>query len=182
MTWAKPQEEPQPTEDPDVKITIDPMRFTLRMVGIATPDSKQSEAYVATSALFYLFSSSAKEEKVGLRLPPTWRDLWQELAEAKRSHAFAQDRAVVRELRALVQKRQDQELEDGVILQGAFRGRTAGKNQQEAGDGRGQDKAKQSNVNADIYRKIWADKSSSPKYLAMLVRWRSHASFWRGHH
>ncbi|KFA74491.1 hypothetical protein S40288_08510 [Stachybotrys chartarum IBT 40288] len=168
VTWTKPQEDPQPTEVPDVKITIDPMRFTLRMVGIATPDSKQSEAYVATSALFYLFSSSAKEEKVGLRLPPTWRDLWQELAEAKRSHAFAQDRAVVRELRALVQKRQDQELEDGVILQGAFRGRNAGKNQQEAGDGRGQDKAKQSNVNADIYRKIWADKSSSPKYLAML--------------
>jgi ATP-dependent RNA helicase DHX29 len=168
IIWTKPQEIQEPVEDPSIRVTIDPTRFTLQMVGIATPDAKQSEAFAATSALFHIFSSNSKEEKVGLRLPPAWKDLWQELSESKKSHAFAQDRAVVKDLRTLVQQRQDQELEDGVILQGAFKGRGAAKATQETNDTRSQSKL--NGASADVYKKIWFDKSNTPKYQQMLVR------------
>lgn len=139
------------------------------MTGIATPDSKQSEAYAATAALYYIFSGNTKEEKVGLRLPPAWRDLWSELAEGRKQQVDAQDRSVVRDLRSLVRERHDQELEDGVILQGAFRGRAAGRNLQDSGDDGSQDRSKQHVGNMEYYQRIWADKSNTRKYQMMLV-------------
>lgn len=139
------------------------------MKGIATPDTKQSEAYVSTAALFYIFSGNTREEKASLRLPPAWRDFFSELVESKKNHLDSQDRAVVKDIRTLVRDRRDQELEDGVILQGAFRGRGAGKNSTSPDSG-SQDRSKPNNANTELFKKIWADKSASPKYQAMLVR------------
>lgn len=153
----------------DVEVEADATRFILTMVSVANPDSKQSEAYAATTALFSLFSGNAKDEKVGLRLPPAWRDLFSELIETKKNHIDAQDREVVRSLRSLVRDRRDQELEDGVILQGAFRGRGNGKSTPGSGENGGQDRTRHNGANADVYRKIWADKSSTPKYQTMIV-------------
>ncbi|KAK7416763.1 hypothetical protein QQX98_004955 [Neonectria punicea] len=166
--WTKPQEQPQPATFSDVEIITDPYHFTFTMNGIATPDTKQSEAYIATAALYYTFSVNPKEEKVGIRLPPVWRDLWSQLADARKNQIDAQDRVVVKDLRALVRERHDQELEDGVILQGAFRGRGAAKNMHESGDDATQDRARQGAGNTEYYQKIWADKSGSRKYKAML--------------
>lgn len=166
--WSKPQEQPPPVTLSDVEVITDPYHFTFTMNGIATPDTKQSEAYIATAALYYTFSGNPKEEKVGIRLPPVWRDLWSELAEARKNQIDAQDRTVVKDLRALVRERHDQELEDGVILQGAFRGRGAAKNLHDAGEDGSQDRARQSASNSEHYQKIWADKSSSRKYQIML--------------
>jgi ATP-dependent RNA helicase DHX29 len=168
--WSKAQEPPQPTTVSEIEIIADPYHFTFTMNGVATPDSKQSEAYIATAALYYTFSGNAKEEKVGIRLPPVWRDLWSNLAEARKNQIDSQDRAVVKDLRALVRERHDQELEDGVILQGAFRGRGAGRNQLESGDDGSQDRARQTGGNAEYYQKIWFDKSNTPKYQKMLAR------------
>lgn len=169
ISWTKPQEIPPPIPGADVEIVADATHFTLTMVGVANPDSKQSEAYAATSALFYLFSGNARDEKTGLRLPPVWRDLFTELTEAKKSHLDAQDREVVRGLRSLVRDRRDQELEDGVILQGAFRGRGNGKSTPGSSESGHQDRTRHNGAHADIYRKIWADKSSTPKYQTMMV-------------
>lgn len=169
VLWTKPQEIPQTVPLTDIKIVADPHRFTLTMVGVATPDAKQSEAFAATSALFHVFSANTREEKVGLRLPPVWRDLWTELAEAKKSHLDAQDRTVVEGLRSLVRKRQVQELEDGYLLAGAFRGRGAAKTLQDPSDHGLQDRSRQINLNADLYKHIWADKSSTHKFQVMLV-------------
>lgn len=138
------------------------------MNSIATPDTKQSEAYIATVAIFYIFSGNAREEKVSLRLPPVWRDLFSELVEVKKKHLDSQDRTVVRDLRTIVRRRRDQELEDGVILQGAFRGRGTPKGGQDSETGV-QDRSRLNNAGSDQYRKIWADKSSSRKYQIMLV-------------
>lgn len=168
--WSKPQDVPQRLATADVELAADQFHLTFTMVGIATPDLKQSEAYAATAALFHIFSTNAKEEKVGLRLPPAWRDLWFELAEAKKNMLDAEDRTVVRGLRALVRQRRDQELEDGVILQGAFRGRGAAKSSQDAGENGTQDRSKHNANGGDVYRKIWADKSSTRKFQTMLVR------------
>ncbi|KAH7148958.1 P-loop containing nucleoside triphosphate hydrolase protein [Dactylonectria macrodidyma] len=166
--WSKPQDQPQSSTLDEVEIITDPYHFTFTMNSIATPDTKQSEAYIATAALYYTFSGNVKEEKVGIRLPPVWRDLWSQLAEARKNQLDAQDRAVVKDLRALVRERHDQELEDGVILQGAFRGRGAAKNLHDSGEDGSQDRARHNPGNSDYYQKIWADKSSSRKYQTML--------------
>ena len=154
IMWSKPQEVPIVVETPLMQVGASPHRFTLTMTGIATPDSKQSEAYAATAALFYIFSGNAREEKVNLRLPAVWRDLWTELAEDKKNQLDSQDRVVVRRLRDLVRKKQDQELEDGVIIQGAFRGRATAKSSHNPSEAGSQDRAKQVNVGEEIYRKI----------------------------
>ncbi|KAF5004351.1 hypothetical protein FDECE_9155 [Fusarium decemcellulare] len=165
--WTKPQEMPPPAASSDVEIIADPFHFTFTMTGIATPDSKQSEAYISTVALFYTFSGNPKEEKVGIRLPHVWKDVWTELSEARKAQVDEQDRNVVRDLRALVRQRHDQELEDGVIIQGAFRGRGL-KVLNDSGDERGQDRVRQNATNAEHYQRIWAEKSGTRKFQTML--------------
>lgn len=153
---------------PDIEIVADPTEFTFKMVLISTPDAKQSEAYVATCALFQIFGST-KEEKVFMKLPPVWRELWSEFAEARKNLLDTQDRRTVKELRNLVRKRQVQELEDGVILQGAFRGRGACRTTGDGGEDSSQDRSRQPAGDPEFYQALWQAKSSSPKYQAMLV-------------
>ncbi|KAG5986184.1 hypothetical protein E4U43_005622 [Claviceps pusilla] len=135
------------------------------MIGVATSDAKQSEAYISTAALFHIFSNSPKDEKVNLRLPPVWKDLWAEMAEAKKNHLDSQDRESVRSLRTLVRQRQDQELEDGVI---AFRGRGGNKTSLETADTASQDRLKSTAANAEALKRIWADKASTRNFQTML--------------
>ncbi|RCI08563.1 hypothetical protein L249_4778 [Ophiocordyceps polyrhachis-furcata BCC 54312] len=167
IEWTKPQEPPTDSPVSEVEIVADQSRFALTMRSVATPDAKQSEAYVATTALFHIFSSNAREEKVALRLPPVWRDLWNEMNDAKRDRLAAKDRVAVKSLRSLVRQRHDQELEDGVILQGAFRGRATPKGGQDLNEN-GHDRKKQASAGVEEFKKIWADKSASPKFQVML--------------
>lgn len=168
IIWNKPQELPPPAASSDVEVVADPYRFTFTMTGIATPDAKQSESYISTAALFYTFSGNTKDEKVVIRLAHVWKDVWAELAEARKAQVDEQDRDVVGDLRALVRQRHDQELEDGVIIQGAFRGRGA-KHVNDSGDDGGQDRLRQNTTNGEQYQKIWAEKSSTRKFQTMLV-------------
>ena len=140
------------------------------MTTIATPDSKQSEAFIATAALFLVFGSSSKEEKASMRLPAAWRDLWAEFSDARKEQADTQDREAIKELRNLVRERRDQELEDGVLLHGAFRGRGTGRSMLEPRDESAADRAKRLSVGPDYYQRIWQEKSSTPKFQVMLVR------------
>ncbi|RGP78763.1 hypothetical protein FLONG3_3127 [Fusarium longipes] len=167
IIWTKPQDLPPPAASSNVEVVADHFRFTFTMTGIATPDSKQSESYISTAALFYTFSGSAKDEKVAIRLPHVWKDVWTELAEARKAQIDEQDREVVRGLRALVRERHDQELEDGVIIQGAFRGRGI-KHAIDSGDDGSHDRSRQNATNGEYYQKIWADKSSTRKFQTML--------------
>lgn len=138
------------------------------MVSISAPDTKQSEAYAATTALFYVFGSSTKEDKVFLRLPATWRDLWTEYADLKKERADEADRASIRQFRAMVREKRDRELEDGVLIEGAFRGRAAGRVPENSNEPV-PDKLPRPNLDPQFYQRIWADKSSSPSYKHMLV-------------
>lgn len=167
ILWSKPQEIPAPPDSDDIEVFTTPTQFVFKMVSIATPDAKQSEAYIATVALFLIFSSSAKEEKVAMRLPVAWKDLWSEMAEARKSKADEADRAVVKHLRDLVRKRMDQELEDGVIIQGAFKGRGQSRNQTDSESD--QERAKRNAQDPEYYKRIWLQKSSTPRYQQMLV-------------
>lgn len=177
ISWGKVQEIPPEPQDESVEVDNHPASFTFNMKSIATPDKKQSEAFVATWALFHVFGTSTKEEKVGMRLPAVWRVLWDELAETRKNTLDAKDRDAVKELRALVRQRQDQELEDGVIIQGAFKGRGSARNQSENRDDTGQDAASRLSGGPEYYQNIWAQKTSSPRYQAML-RSRMQLPMW----
>lgn len=165
ITWAKAQELLGGQGVTGVELASSPNKFVFKMTEIATPDETQSQAFLATTALFIIFGSSGKEEKVSLRLPSQWRDLWDQYAEAKKNETDAQDRAVVRELRSWVRKRLDQEEEDGVVLSGAFRGRNNGRNGPEHADTLAD---KRASVDPNFYQNIWHKKSSSHKYQTML--------------
>ena len=69
---------------------------------MSCPDDLQSQAFVSTIALFTIFASSAKEEKAHLRLPPVWRDVWEELAVLRKQQNDDRDMQILRELRAMI--------------------------------------------------------------------------------
>ncbi|ROT36516.1 helicase associated domain-containing protein [Sodiomyces alkalinus F11] len=170
ISWDKAQDLPPSAVDPNVYTALSPYSFNFSMESVAAPDKKQSEAYVATWALFHIFGTSPKEEKVGMRLPPVWRELWTELADGRKSALDAEDRDVVRELRSLVRQRQDQELEDGVILQSAFRGRGSARNLNDTNRHGSQEAAAAARADGahELYRRIWSQKASTQAYQAML--------------
>lgn len=169
IDWKKPQKILGERIIPEIEVYSSTTRTRLTMVGIATPDKAKSEAFIATYALFHIFGSSSKEDKVFLRLPPVWRDLYLEYSEIRKDQLDTADRNEVRELRSLVQQRRDQELEDGVVLQG-FRGRVAARNQSDSKDESSQDRSKKPVESDERMKEIWAAKSSSRKYQTMLVR------------
>ncbi|KAK4154051.1 P-loop containing nucleoside triphosphate hydrolase protein [Chaetomidium leptoderma] len=176
IVWSKPQEIPPVSEISELEAFTSPTQFVYKMMSIATPDAKQSEAYIATTALFCVFGSSGKEEKVALRLPATWKDLWSEYAEAKKNKADEEDRNILRHIRDLVRKRVEQELEDGVLIQG-FKGRGHAKNQTDS-DHSDQERAKRQPYGPEYYQNIWLHKSSSHKFQQMLAS-RMQLPMWQ---
>ncbi len=167
ILWSKAQDLVV-TPPPEIEYFSSPKSQTFTMTSVSAPEPKQSEAYIATTALFLLFGSSGKEDKVFLRLPPAWRDLWTEFAEAKKEKADEADRAVLRKFRDMVREKRDQELEDGVLIHGAFRNRSAAR-ATDNGDDSGTDKPSRSLLTLEAYQKIWFDKCSTPSYQFMLV-------------
>ncbi|KAI0534078.1 ATP dependent RNA helicase [Xylaria digitata] len=165
--WSKPQDSTAIPEVPCIEQAILPQHFSFKMTKVSTPDSKQSEAYAATVAMFAVFGST-KEEKIFLRLPAVWRELWSELAEEKKNQADAADRVAIKELRSMIRRKQDQELEDGVLLQGAFRGRAAQRASKDSSDDSGIDRSGPNAFGPEYYQKIWFDKASTPRFQAML--------------
>lgn len=169
INWSKAQEILPEPEMGDVDVYTHPLQYAFTMNTIATPDVKQSEAFVATFALFNIFGSSQKEEKVFMRLPAVWREYWDELASAKKSVSDARDRGEIKELRDMVRKKQDQEDEDGVILPGAFRGRGATRGIGDSCEYASQERVVRAVAMPEYFQKIWSDKISSRRYQNMLV-------------
>ncbi|KAI1204429.1 uncharacterized protein F4807DRAFT_333252 [Annulohypoxylon truncatum] len=177
IQWSKPQELIPTPHIQFVDSIITPQQFLFQMSSIATPDSKQSEAFVATLALFVVFGST-KEEKVFMRLPQVWREFWSELVEEKKNQTDAADRIAIQELRAMVRRKQDQDLEDGVLLQGAFRGRASQRSTNETGDDSVLERGVTNSLGPEYYQRIWAEKSNTPRFQAML-RFRSQLPMWQ---
>ena len=169
ISWSKSQDVDVDSPPPHIEYSASPKLQNLTMTTISTPDAKQSEAYIATVALFLIFGSSSREDKVSLRLPATWRDLWGEFAEEKKDKADRVDRESIRKIRDMVREKKDQELEDGVLLKGAFKGRGTPR-VVENGDDQMGDKSGRSALTPDTYQRIWFEKSNTPSFQYMLVR------------
>jgi ATP-dependent RNA helicase DHX29 len=167
ITWSKTQGLLASDPPPDIKYVSTAKAQEFTMMSISVPDPKQSESYIATTALFLIFGSSSREDKVFLRLPATWRDLWTEFAEKRKEKIDETNRASVRVFRDMVRKKRDQEEEDGILIQGAFRNR--GTPRAQAASENGMEKIARLQLAPEAYQRIWTDKSSSPSYQLMLV-------------
>jgi ATP-dependent RNA helicase DHX29 len=143
------------------------------MVSVATPDKVQSEAYAATATLFLIFASQPKEEKVYLRLPPIWRDLWMEFVTLKKDQSDSEDRSAIKLLRDAVRDKRDREEEDGVVLMQAFMKRSANNSANDTGEESGPENAGPTSADNDSIRTQWTQKCSTPSYVKMMV-WLSH--------
>ncbi|TVY78121.1 ATP-dependent RNA helicase DHX29 [Lachnellula suecica] len=166
ITWSKAQDTTL-TPPADIEYIASPKSQMFTMTTVSTSDGKQSEAYIATTALFLIFGSSAKEDKVFLRLPATWRDLWTEFAEVKKEKLDEADRASIRALRDMVREKKDQELEDGVLIKGAFKNRSSIRSQDNHDESLG-DKGVKSMLAPEAYQRIWIEKSNTQSYQTML--------------
>jgi len=139
------------------------------MVSVATPDKVQSVAYAATAALFLIFASRPKEEKVYLRLPPIWRDLWMEFVALKKDQLDSEDRSAIKLLRNAVRDKRDREEEDGVVLTQAFIKRSANNSANDTGEESGPENAGSAACESESIRTQWTQKSSTPSYIRMMV-------------
>lgn len=114
IVWTKPQVIDLALADIDILHFRRSTTFTMR--SIAATDTQQSEYYISVAALFVIFSASPKDEKVSLRLAPTWRDVWQEFASTQKAKQDVADRADLKRLRNLLRHRQELEEERGIVL------------------------------------------------------------------
>ena len=130
---------------------------------VSTPDATQSEAFVSTAALFLLFASSPKEEKVYLRLPAIWRDLWTEFSEIKKEQEDRIDRESFRKVRDLVRSAPE-EHEDDVVLVKNFKRR----NPERANSENSGTMTPEVGLPPQELKAIWDRKSTSPAYQGML--------------
>jgi len=152
-----------------LKVEAGPTRTVFTMMKEATPDTAQSEAYIATAALYLIFSGSPKEEKAHLKLPPAFRDLWDEFAKFKRESVDASDRELVKELRKTIEKNVQPEVEedDEIVFNPARRlnGAASGSSTPSR-----QDLQKTNGTEpSQALREMWAQKRSSPAYQKMLT-------------
>ncbi len=137
------------------------------MIDISAPDRSQSEAYVSTAALFLIFAFSA-EEKVYLRLPSVWRDLWNDYAEAKKRIDDAADREALRALRDMVRDKMDRDEEDGVVLTTGFKKRNAAVGGKDDAEDVPRRNTVQDSTDQEHLKGVWIQKSSSQLYQIML--------------
>ncbi|KAK5684283.1 hypothetical protein LTS10_004149 [Elasticomyces elasticus] len=168
--WSKDQEIIDASYLPDIEVKSKARLTVISMTGQATPEEAQSEALICTIALFLIFSSSPKEEKVHMKLPPPFRDVWTELLAAKQEHADASDRSAVKDLRSLVDKAMPQpeesEEEDEVVFKAGSRHRSA------AASGFSTPAPERDPAGSTIVlpelSELWARKVSTPAYQRML--------------
>ena len=103
VKWSHSQDYLDRIDMGDMEFTSVSREFRASMVSVACTDKVQSESYISVFALFLIFSPSPKEEKVYLRLPTTWRELWFEFEKTKQTQIDALHRSELREIRRIVQ-------------------------------------------------------------------------------
>jgi len=169
INWSKAQDGlPSSSPFSAIDCSSTPKSVTITMTSISTPDAQQSESYVATAALFLIFSSSIREEKVFLRLPAVWRELWTEFAMIKKEQLDSADRNSIRGFRDTVREKRDIEEEDGIVLTKAFQRRGNLLTPNDTSDESGPEKANRSGLTPEALQRIWAEKSSTHSYQTML--------------
>ncbi|PNS15386.1 ATP-dependent RNA helicase DHX36 [Sphaceloma murrayae] len=167
VQWSKDQE---PVEAPHlrgIRVESTKRAVLVEMVDLAASGQEQSEGLVCTAALHAMFSGNSKEDKASMRLPASFRDLYQEFGQVKRDAIDAEDRETIKNLRAIIQKQKDADDNQDVILTKAFRDRSKKSSGSSTPNGPAKAADTAPTENAQLIN-LWAQKSSSPAYQAML--------------
>ncbi|KAL8703327.1 MAG: hypothetical protein Q9201_003491 [Fulgogasparrea decipioides] len=168
-------DQPQPLVSPTEAVScVANKRFVkIEMQTIATPDAAQSEAYVSTTALFLMFSSTPKEEKASLRLPSVWRDLWSELSALKKGNDMAADRDELRDIRALINSIQEKRQDDTNEPEAAILSSTPPRSKLHLE----RDSLQKPPEPSEQLRALWSSKSVTPSFRNMKQQ-RSTLPIW----
>ncbi|KAF9696290.1 hypothetical protein EKO04_005262 [Ascochyta lentis] len=165
ITWSKDLEIEYDTDITGVVVSLKGIQAVFEATTVAAVGIEQSESFISTVALFSISAASTKEEKVYLRLPPNWRDVYREFLEHRKERIDADDREAVKYYRSIVQDQIENEESDGVVLTNRWKARNqAGTSSSPSNSG----------YNTPIpenqgLRELWAQKAASPTYQHMLV-------------
>lgn len=140
--------------------------MTWTMASVAAPDPEQSEAYVATAALFCVFGNSATEGKSHLKLASVWRELYQEFESHEKENVNAADRNTVKQLRRLVEEQRGRNENQDAIFSAVIGDRNNPQSPSKALRAGLEQPAIESTPERLMY--LWRLKSSSNKFLEML--------------
>ncbi|EUC49799.1 hypothetical protein COCMIDRAFT_1429 [Bipolaris oryzae ATCC 44560] len=165
ITWSKDIDIEYDTEVAGVTTTPYRRQITFAAIDLATVSAEQSESYISVVALFSISVASPKDERIHLRLPPNWRELYREFLESRKMRLDAADRDAIKRYRSFVQDQVENEESDGVVFTNRFKMR----NQAATGSS-----GSNSGYNTPIrqhesLRELWAAKASTPSYQHMLV-------------
>ncbi|KAI9801044.1 MAG: hypothetical protein M1825_003579 [Sarcosagium campestre] len=115
VKWSKDQESFTSPLGPSITLLSTSRTVSATMNTISTPDYLQSEAYISTAMLFLVFGCG-REDKVYLRLPSTWRDLWMSFAAIWQQQIDERDQSVIRDIRDMVHDQMDRIEGGGVVI------------------------------------------------------------------
>jgi ATP-dependent RNA helicase DHX29 len=165
ILWSKSQDIEYDEDVPGVAASIRNLQAKYEATSIATVSVEQSESYIATAALFSISVAVPKEEKVYLRLPSNWRELYREFMDHRKTRIDTLDREAVRHYRSIVLDQIEDDESDGVVLTSRFKLR----NQAAVSSS-----TSNSGYNTPVrelegLREVWAHKTSTPSFQRMLV-------------
>ena len=167
IEWSRSQDLPATFVDPIMGCEVTDEYAEIRMISISTPNPQQSEAYVSTFAMNFLFSSSPKEEKVYLRLPAIWRELWAEISEGKKQQINKADRNVLREIRSMITG--TEHIEDAYGSNSLSSFNTAKRRNDDINHMPQTIRENLISLSSDDLKQIWSLKVSTQSYRAMLA-------------
>ncbi|KAF2625113.1 P-loop containing nucleoside triphosphate hydrolase protein [Macroventuria anomochaeta] len=165
ITWSKDLEIEYDTDIAGVNVSLRGIQVKFETTTIAAVGIDQSESFISTVALFSISAASTKEEKVYLRLPPNWRDVYREFLEHRKERIDTDDREAVKYYRSIVQDQIENEESDGVVLTNRWKTRNqAGTSSSPSNSGYNTPVPENQGL-----RELWAQKASTPSYQHMLV-------------
>ncbi|KAF1916305.1 ATP-dependent RNA helicase A [Ampelomyces quisqualis] len=165
ILWSKSLGIEYDQDIPGVTTSIRSFHAKYEATSIATISIEQSESYIATAALFSISVAVPKEEKVYLRLPSNWRELYREFMDHRKMCIDAADRESVRHFRSIVLNQIEDDESDGVVLTSRFKMR----NQTAVSSSTSNSGYNTPVQETEGLRDIWAHKQSTPAFHRMLV-------------
>jgi ATP-dependent RNA helicase DHX29 len=165
ITWSKDPDAEYDVEIPGVANTTYKKQITFSAAEVAVVSVDQSESYISVAALFSISAPSSKEEKVYLRLPSNWRELYREFLEHRRTRLDAADRDAIKHYRSMIQDQIEIEESDGVVFTNRFKMRNQGATSSSTPNSGYNTPVRQ----FDGLKDLWAAKASTPSYQHMLV-------------
>jgi ATP-dependent RNA helicase DHX29 len=165
ITWSKDHDFEYDEDITGVTCTLQKRQIKLDATGVAAVSVDQSESYISVAALFSVSAASPKEEKVYLRLPSNWRELYREFLEHRQTRLDAADRDAIKHYRTVIQEQIEAEESDGVVFTNRFKLRNQAATSSSTPNSGYNTPVRQ----LDGLRELWAAKASAPSYQRMLV-------------